>query len=456
MALGEFAAAKACLLQAQERFPLSWVVWKTWGQLYSAESAFQEAIKCFERQLELAPTNRVRLTALLCISDCLQHSSRKDAALATLRQAIDLAPYDGRAYYHVVECQPTLDASDGIAKQLENILQSGLMPLRETQHLHYALGALYDRSDEPAIAFRHFKEANDLRSSEAVFPLTTFRKAVKVRTEVLTRQAISRLSRHGSMDDAFVFIVGMPRSGTTLLDRILNSHSAVFSLGEWPDICDFVGALRWLVHSRHDYPRCISDLSPECVAAYAPLMAQKRHVCAGPCSRVVTKCLDDFWNLGMIAILFPNARIIHCKRHPIDTCLSCFMQNFQEVAFATNLEYLAEVYSKYVRLADHWTSVLPEMRMVDVYYEELVREPERVVRQVCHFCGLSFEEQCLRFNESVTRIDTASRWQVRQPLYGTSVNRWKRYRAFLGPLLKLDSNVGGGESSLLDRDWPRT
>jgi hypothetical protein len=159
---------------------------------------------------------------------------------------------------------------------------------------------------------------------------------------------------------------------------------------------------------------------------------------AGPCVRIVTKRPEDFWNLGLIGILFPKARIIHCRRHPIDTCLSCYMQNFWLVPYATKLEELAEVYRLYRRITDHWWSVLSPERVCEVSYEDLVERPEDIVRRLCGFCGVPFEAKCLHFDQNPRRVYTASRWQVRRPLYGTSVGRWKAYREMLGPLLTLE------------------
>lgn len=193
-----------------------------------------------------------------------------------------------------------------------------------------------------------------------------------------------------------------------------------------------------------DYPWCARKLSRAVVHALSKSLRDQRCQEAGPCDRIVTKLPEDFWNLGLIAILFPKAWIIHCSRHPIDTCLSCYMQNFESLIWATSLDQLADVYRLYLRIMEHWRSVVPASQLFELQYEDLISEPEETVRRLCDFARVPFQEGCLRFYETSRRVDTASRWQVRNPLYTTSVGRWKHYRPFLGPLLELDCGLPRG------------
>jgi hypothetical protein len=230
----------------------------------------------------------------------------------------------------------------------------------------------------------------------------------------------------------------MPRSGTTLVEQILSSHSGVRGLGERLDIQLVTHSLRWELKSKKPYPWCAKAMSAKIVERIARSLAERRHREAGSCLRITTKLPEDFWDLGLIAILFPNARIIHCRRHPIDTCFSCYMQNFSTIPYATSLYGLAEVYRLYRRIMEHWRTVLNPESLFELSYEELIKRPEEVTHELSDFCGLSFEERCLRFYENRNRVATASQWQVRRPVYGTSVQRWERYREFLGPLLELE------------------
>ena len=192
-----------------------------------------------------------------------------------------------------------------------------------------------------------------------------------------------------------------------------------------------------LVQSRQPYPACLEALSEESVRALASPIVKEFQSFLAPGQRVVTKRPEDFWDSGLIAILFPKARIVHCRRHPIDTCFSCYMQDFIGIRYATSLDDLAAFYRLYLQITAHWHTVLSGSMLYDVSYEELVCRPEETIRQLLEFCGLTFEESCLRFHETERRVDSASRWQVRRPLSAASLNRWQHYQDFIGPLLPL-------------------
>jgi hypothetical protein len=192
------------------------------------------------------------------------------------------------------------------------------------------------------------------------------------------------------------------------------------------------------IEHQKKYPWCAADLTPDIVRSVSRFQAENLRALGGTCERIVTKTPEDFWELGLIRILFPKARIVHCRRDPVDTCLSCFMQDFTWLTYATRLDLLAEVYRLYRHAMDHWRAVLPPSAVLEVSYEDVVDQTEVVARKLCNFIQVPFEESCLRFHENSRRVDTASRWQVRRSVYRSSVRRWERYREFLGPLLSLE------------------
>jgi Sulfotransferase family len=262
-------------------------------------------------------------------------------------------------------------------------------------------------------------------------------RGVEARRAHFCREVIERFAPHGRRGISPIFVEGMPRSGTSLVEQILSSHSQVVGIGEGVELFRATEQVPALLSSQQAYPQCLEELSTEGVRRLADPLAKAFQNLAGPGERVVTKMPEDFWDLGLIAMLLPEARIIHCTRHPIDTCLSCYMQNFVRLAYATSLDNLAAVYRLYRQIMEHWRGLLPTSTSCDISYEELVGRPEETIRRLCGFCGLKFEENCLRFHENPRRVDTASRWQVRRPLYAASIGRWEHYREFLGPLLSL-------------------
>jgi hypothetical protein len=220
---------------------------------------------------------------------------------------------------------------------------------------------------------------------------------------------IAALSRSGCQDYAPIFVVGMPRSGTTLVEQILSCHSAVCGLGEREDIDLVVASMRSQLASKLQYPACLIGASRERIHIVARSLAQRLKAEVGSDRRPITKRPEDFWDLGLIAILFPKARIVHCQRDPIDTCLSCYMQNFAQIPFATSLSTLVEVYRLYQRIMQHWRATLPTSAIYELSYETFVRQPEESVRKLTDFCGIPFEDTCVRFHENHRPVQTVSR-----------------------------------------------
>jgi tetratricopeptide (TPR) repeat protein len=444
--LGDLAAARATIQAARDRFPQSWLLWKFEALINleergpKAPAALEAAIACFRRAAELADRLRVRADLLLSVGICLGHCGQRDEELSVYRQVIEMMPHNAPAHLYCVQCQPLLNANDQLAAKIAALIDSSQVDRLEKRHLHYALGHLYDRSGDPATAFRHFKQANYLRAGITKrTDLNALQSDVEARKAHFRREVIEKYSQYGNRELAPIFVVGMPRSGTTLIEQILSLHSAVVGVGERVDIFRAAQRMPSVVQSGHPYPLCLDALSEESVRALASPIVNEFQSFVTSGERVVTKRPEDFWDLGLIAILFPKARIVHCRRHPIDACFSCYMQDFVGIRYATSLDDLAAVYRLYVEIMAHWRTVLPGSMLHDVSYEELVCRPEERIRHLLEFCGLTFEESCLRFHETQRRVDSASRWQVRRPLSAASLHRWQRYKEFLGPLLPLES-----------------
>ena len=262
-------------------------------------------------------------------------------------------------------------------------------------------------------------------------------ECVESRSKVFTKELIARLSKYGDQSDFLICIVGMPRSGTTLLEQILSSQPNVVGLGERSEFFDLARHLPPLLRSRRPYPLCCTTMSPEAVQKLSARIRKQLCQTVGSTTQVVTKLPGDFWEIGLIKILFPRAKIIHSIRHPIDTCVSCFMQNFKYVDFATELELMCAEYTLYRRMMEHWRSVLSPGELHESSYESLVMDPEPAVRGLFEYSALPYHENWTEFCKLPKRVDTASKWQVRRPIYSSSVQKWRNYARFLGPLLEL-------------------
>jgi hypothetical protein len=229
----------------------------------------------------------------------------------------------------------------------------------------------------------------------------------------------------------------MPRSGTTLVEQILASHPNVFGAGELNLIPQLAADLPGLLRSSLNYPRCLDRLDAARAGEIARRHVDRLRDLGGSASRVVDKMTINFLHLGLIAVLFPEARVIHCRRDPRDICLSCFFHNFASpgLNFTFSLQDLGFYYQQYERLMDHWRQVLP-LPIFEIQYEELVSAPEQWTRALLDFCGLAWDDRCLAFHQTERQVKTASALQVRQPMYTRSVGRWKPYEIQLQPLFR--------------------
>jgi tetratricopeptide (TPR) repeat protein len=323
----------------------------------------------------------------------------------------------------------------------EQLAEDEERPLLHRSRLHLALAQADDRAGAYDSAFGHYRRGNELRRLD----LESMGKRsdpyahaafVDRQMAVFTAGAFAKMAGLGTPSELPVFIVGMPRAGTTLCEQILASHSQVHALGEQLDIQSMARELpmRAAGGAPLPYPECMAELRADAakpmVAAY---LARLRRL-ARQAVRVTDKHPTNLRHLGLIAALMPGARIIHCRRDPMDTCFSCFAQDFAApIPWACDLAAIGQYYRQYDRLMRHWQAVLP-VPIFTFAYEEAVQDLEAAARRLIAFCGLPWEAGCLEFHRTERPILTASRQQVRRPVYASSVGRWRRYERHLGPL----------------------
>lgn len=227
----------------------------------------------------------------------------------------------------------------------------------------------------------------------------------------------------------------MPRSGTTLTEQILASHSQVAAGGELSMLLKTSYQIRELSKTGEPYPRGLLSIDTPALRKMAARYLAHLDSVSNTADRVTDKLPFNFMHLGVIALLFPNARIVHCRRQPIDNCLSCYFTSFaRQIRFANRLDTLGRYYVDYDRLMRHWQAVLP-IEIFELQYEDLVSDTEGQIRQLLDYCGLDWEDACLAFDKTERGVRTPSRWQVRQPIYQKSVARWRHYERQLEPLI---------------------
>jgi len=246
---------------------------------------------------------------------------------------------------------------------------------------------------------------------------------------VFSAELIRRNEGLGDPSADSIFIVGMPRSGTTLVEQVLASHPEVFAAGE---VMNFREAMEAVAA----FPEAMPSLTAEQLREIGARYAKSMRALAPTAERITDKMPSNFRFVGLIHLALPNARIIHVRRDPIDTCLSCYSKIFTgDQPFSYDLGELGRFYRAYEALMAHWRRVLPEGAMIEVQYEELVADFEKQARRIVDYCGLAWDERCLAFHETKRPVLTASAVQVRQPLYRSAVGKWRPYAALLAPLL---------------------
>jgi hypothetical protein len=243
-----------------------------------------------------------------------------------------------------------------------------------------------------------------------------------------------------------VFIFGMPRSGTTLVEQILASHPQVFGAGEIADFTQAIAGLGGVAAQAQYSPEALSRLPDEDLRRLGASYVERIRRLAPAAARIANKTPGNFHFAGLIHLALPNARLIHTRRDPVDTCLSCFQQMFPEtLSYTFDLAELGRYYRAYEAVMAHWRAALPSGAMLEVQYEEVVADLEGQARRIVAHCGLEWDPRCLSFHETERPVRTASVMQVRQPIYTSSVGRWRAYEAFLGPLLaELGPLASGG------------
>ena len=300
-------------------------------------------------------------------------------------------------------------------------------------YFSFAAGKITDDHGDYGAAFRHYREGNRLRAIE-----WNSGADVALGDSVLRHYdaaEIQRGSELGLADVSPIFIVGMPRSGTSLVEQILASHPQVFGAGELKDISAIADDMQKRVQPAMNYPGFLAHLPAEAFQGYARAYLDRVAGLAGSADlRGVDKQPFNFYHLGFIRQLFPRARIIHTVRDPLDVGLSCYFQNFATgVEFSFDLENIGSYYTIYRRIMDHWDQVMPGA-IHELSYADLVADPEPAVRALLEYCELPWDDHCLDFAGTERRVATASAWQVRQSLYQRSVGRHRHYEKYLGPL----------------------
>jgi tetratricopeptide (TPR) repeat protein len=398
-----------------------------------AEDRNQEAEQVLRQMLARDPRNAMAHDLL---GNLLSEFGRFDEARECFQRAIAIAPLLAGCYYDLVRCRPVTrdDDDDGLLQRMQAALATPGLDAAQRLRIHLAIGKAADDLGDYALAMQHFDAADAVRRSYTSFDSAAFSIETDRLIARCTPELIARALELGSADATPVLILGMPRSGTTLVEQIISMHPEV-GAGDELNFWNERGAQWHVSYSAGN--GAAGNEKPFLTKAVADYLGVLRAI-SPKAARVTDKMPFNFLWAGLIHLAFPRAIIIHCRRAAVDTALSIHQTHFHPgLAFPTGGDELVAYFRSYRRLTDHWRSVLPADRFIEVDYAELTREPEPVIRRIIAACGLTWHDDCLRPESNPRAVRTPSKWQTRQPIYRTSVARWRRYEPWLGPLRAL-------------------
>jgi tetratricopeptide (TPR) repeat protein len=392
------------------------------ARLGDAEAAIDDYATVLERD---AAQPRVWLS----YGHVLKTVGRQADAVAAYRRSLDLAPGLGEAYWSLANLKTWRFEAGDLARMGQLSAEPDLAD-EDAVHLDFALGKALEDAGRFEASFEHYRLGNARRRAAAAYDAEANHAYVQRSIATFSPAFLADREGSGCAAPDPIFVVGLPRSGSTLVEQILASHSAVEGASELPDLTLIAQGL-----AAGGYPESLGVLPPDALAALGEAyLAQTRvHRKLGR-PFFVDKFPNNFMHTGLIRLILPQARIIDVRRHPLGCCLSAFKQHFAEgQIYSYDLTDLGRYYVDYVALMDHFDAAAPG-RVCRVSYEALVEDPEAQVRRLLSYCGLPFEDQCLRFYESRRVVRTASSEQVRQPIFRDGVDHWRRFEPWLDPL----------------------
>ncbi len=456
--LGQTREAALAWMRTLEINPDLLIGWLKLGGLHLSASAFEPAVECgrravaidpdssdarillalslaesggaaeaevhLRRAIDLNPTEHIAYAAL---GLSLQEQGRFDEARPYLEHTLQICPTNGQAHYALVRTRKTRSEDQKLLSEIEAQTESPDANLLDRSYMHYALGKGYEDLAEYEKAIRHYDLATELAAQfwfkDRPADRDWYSSMIDATIERFTSKSIKELQKQGSKSSQPLLIVGMMRSGTTLVEQIVSSHPEVAAGGE---------LTYWHDHASKVFNPSGKKIDSEALESVASGYLDLLNRIGPDAARVTDKLPHNYAMLGLVLAAFPKAKVIHVRRNPIDNCLSIYTTAFNRPPeFSLQRDNIVFAYQEYQRLMDHWRETLPSDQFIEVEYEQLIANRDEETRRLIDFAGLAWDEACLHHEENVRAVNTPSVWQVRQPIYNTSVERWRRFEPWL-------------------------
>lgn len=399
------------------------------GNVLNSLDRQKDAVAHFEKGITIRPDFA---TAHVNLGYTFQTMGRFDDAVSCFLKAVTIKPDFAEAHRLLSIIGP----DQKYIARLEKYLARPSTSDTDAMHYHFALGNIYESINSFDKVFNHYHAANLIKRKTINYDPKQHSSYIDDLIETYSRDFFKKNTIRGSDSELPVFIVGMPRSGTTLVEQILSSHPDIYGAGEVSFLENIEKAIPGEFKTKSGYPMCITMLKGSHARDYSAAYLEKLRDYAKQAIRITDKVPDNFLRIGLIKILFPNARIIHCQRNALDTCTSIYLNyfaSFQNHQYSFDLAETGQYYLDYERLMAHWYALFPS-EIFDIQYENLVMEQETASRKLIEYLGLNWDEECLNFHLNKRTVKTTSNLQVRRSVYKGSIHRWRNYEQHLNPL----------------------
>jgi tetratricopeptide (TPR) repeat protein len=415
------------------------------GSALLSQGKLDDATAHFERTLAIDPDHAAAHNNLGTV---FRDEGRFSDAMAHYERAIAIRPDYTEAHFNRAELT-TFDHDHADLKALEALAAGENISANKAPFLHFALAKAYEDCGDYARAFEWLRKGNALKRSQIKYDEKSVMEHFQRISRVFGASLLDRLNGEGDPSLAPVFVLGMPRSGSSLIEQVLASHPQIYGAGERADLDIAMSEVLAAGDQPVSYPECVPALDGATLRRIGQAYLARLPALAAGQVRVVDKSPGNFLNVGLIRLILPNARIVHTMRNPIDTCASCYSKLFSSGQhFSYDMAELGRYYRSYSEMMAHWRSVLPPAAMLEVSYEDVVDDLQGQARRLIDYCGLPWDDRCIDFHKSIRSVRTASGLQVRQPLFRSSLQRWRRYELGLAPLLQALGDIVPEQSSV--------